>query len=112
MMKMEVSGMEILSRCLPYEKSVVLNALYDTIEALGLSLDSANSVRGTLIVSNTEHTGRMRIAIGLGTGSEQTKLDVYPEDGDASFAETWSPIIIDETTKSITRVCQIERPAN
>ena len=109
MMKMEVSGMEILSRCLPYEKSVVLNALYDTIEALGLSLDSANSVQGTLIVSNTEHTGRMRIAIGLGTGSEQTTLDVYPEDGDASFAETWSPIIIDETTKSITRVCQIER---
>jgi hypothetical protein len=107
MMKMEVSGMEILSRCLPYEKSVVLNALYDTIEALGLSLDSANSVRGTIIVSNTEHTGRMRIAIGLGTGSEQTKLDVYPEDGDASFAETWSPIIIDETTKSITRVYQL-----
>jgi hypothetical protein len=49
----------------------------------------------------------MRIAIGLGTGSEQTKLDVYPEDGDASFAETWSPIIIDETTKSITRVYQL-----
>ncbi|MDI9501389.1 MAG: hypothetical protein QM236_11295 [Bacillota bacterium] len=97
------------SRCFPYEKSVVLNALYDTIEKLGLYLDSANSVRGTLIVSNAEHTARVRIVLGIGTGGGQTKLEVYPEDGDAGFAETWSPIIIDELTGNIMRVYPIER---
>jgi hypothetical protein len=97
------------SRYFPFEKSVILNALYDIIDKLGLSLDSANSARGTLIVSNAEHTGRMRIAIGFGTGSVQTKLDIYPEDGDASFADTWRPVIIDELTGSMKRVYQIER---
>ncbi len=97
------------SRCFPYDKSVVLNAIYDTIEKLGLYLDSANSARGTLIVSNAEHTGRMRIALNIGTGGGQTKLEVYPEDGDASFAETWSPIIIDELTGNMMRVYNIER---
>jgi hypothetical protein len=96
-------------RCFPYDKSVVLNALYDTIERLGLSLDSANSARGTLIVSDAEHTGRMRIALGFGSGDGQTQVEVYPEDGDTGFAEAWSPIIIDELTGSITRVYPIER---
>ncbi len=34
------------SRYFPYDKSIVINALYDTIEALGLRLDSSNSARG------------------------------------------------------------------
>jgi hypothetical protein len=97
------------SRCFPYDKSVVLNALYDTIEKLGLSLDSANSAKGTLIVSDAEHTGRMRIALGFGSGDGQTQVEVYPEDGDTGFAEAWSPIIIDELAGSITRVYPIER---
>jgi hypothetical protein len=105
----EVIYMASHSRCFPYEKSVVLNALYDIIEKLGLYLDSANSARGTFIVSNAEHTGRMRIAIDITTGGGQTKLEVYPEDGDTSFAETWSPIIIDELTGNMMRVYDVER---
>lgn len=97
------------SRCFPYEKSVVLGGLYDTIEKLGLSLDSANSVRGTLIVSDAEHTGRMRIALGFGASEGQTQVEVYPENGDASFVEAWGPVIIDELTGSMTRVYPIER---
>jgi hypothetical protein len=97
------------SRCFPYEKSVVLNALYDTIEKLGLSLVSANSARGTLIVSNPEHTGRMRIALGFGMDKGQTEVEVYTEDEDASFADTWSPIIIDEIASIMRRVYPIER---
>ncbi|HHX28666.1 MAG TPA: hypothetical protein GX716_06595 [Firmicutes bacterium] len=97
------------SRCFPFEKSIVLGGLYDTIEKLGLSLDSANSARGTLIVSNAEHTGRMRIAIGFDTGGSQTKLEVYPEGGNAGFAETWGPVIIDELAGSIMKVYPTER---
>jgi flagellar biosynthesis/type III secretory pathway chaperone len=105
----EVIYMASQSRCFPYEKSVVLNALYDTIEKLGLSLDSANSARGTLMVANAEHTGRMRIALGFGSSVGQTQVEVYPEDGETSFAEAWGPIIIDELTGSMTRVYPIER---
>jgi hypothetical protein len=97
------------SQCLPYGKSVVLNALYDTIEKLGLSLNSVNSARGTLIVSDESHTGKMRIALGFGVSEGQTQVEVYSEDGDASFAEAWGPIIIDELTGSMTRVYPIER---
>lgn len=97
------------SRCFPYEKSVVLNALYDIIDKLGLSLDSANSVRGTLIVSNPEHTGRMRIALGFGMEKDKTTVEVYTGNGDASFAEAWGPIIIDELASSMMRVYPIGR---
>jgi hypothetical protein len=38
------------------KKSIVINVAYDTIEALGLKLESSNSMRGTLIVSD----GRIR----------------------------------------------------
>ncbi|HHV99815.1 MAG TPA: hypothetical protein GXX36_09650 [Clostridiaceae bacterium] len=45
---------------------------------------------------------RLGIVEGDGTGFR-------PEDGDASFAETWSPIIIDELTENMMWVYPIER---
>lgn len=82
--------MESQSRCFPYEKSIVINALYDTIEALGLSLDSSNSTRGTLIVSDAEHIGKMRIALEIGVNMNQTQVEFFFEDSNASFVETES----------------------
>ena len=35
--------MEIQRRYFPYDKSIVINALYDTIEVLGLRLDSSTA---------------------------------------------------------------------
>lgn len=101
--------MESLSRCFPYEKSIVINALYDTIDALGLSLDSSNSVRGTLIVSDKEHTGKMRIALDTVSGTSQTQVRIYPEDSGRSFAETWVPVVMDELTGRMKRVYHFER---
>lgn len=92
------------SRCFPYEKSIVINAVYDTIEALGLKLESSNSLRGTLIVSDGSHTGKMRVALGFGANANQTQVEVYSEDGGASFAEKWSPIILDEIEGRFRRV--------
>ena len=101
--------MESLSRCFPYDKSIVINALYDTIEALGLSLDSSNSVRGTLIVSDMEHTGKMRIALDTVISTSQTLVQIYPEASNVSFAETWMPVVLDELTGRIKRVYQFKR---
>ena len=83
-------------RCFAYEKNIVINALYDTIEALGLSLDSSNSSRGTLIVSNSEHTGIMRIALNFDAGKGQTQVEIFPEDTGIDITEAWSIVVLDE----------------
>ena len=85
-----------------------MNALYDTIEKLGLSLDSANSARGTLMDLRCRYR-RMRIALNFDSGEGQTQLKVYPEDGETGIADACSSVIIDELTGSMKRVYPIER---
>lgn len=97
--------METQSRCFPYDKSIVINALYDTIDALGLRLESSNSIRGTLIVSDALHTGRMRIALSA-AGTARTQVDVYPDDSDKNVFDSWNAVILDELSGIILRVCR------
>jgi len=106
---LEVSVMSSQSRCFPYEKSIVINALYDTIEALGLSLDSANSMRGTLIVSDAKRMGKMRIALICGANANQTHVKFFPEDSNSNFVDMWSLVILDELTGRMKRVYQNKR---
>ncbi len=96
-------------RCFPYERNIVKNALYDTIEALGLSLDSADSTQGVFVVSNPWNTGKMRILIVPGKGENQTQLEICPDNENDNCAETWRPIIIDELEGSIKRMDSIGR---
>ena len=100
--------METQSRYFPYDKSIVINALYDTIEALGLRLDSSNSARGTLVVSDARHTGSMRIALNAEGNTDRTRVDVFPEDSDGGITEIWRPIILDELSGTIQRALQRE----
>lgn len=109
MLILEVIVMSSQSRCFPYEKNIVINALYDIIEALGLSLDSANSMRGTLIVSDAEHIEKMRIALGCDANANQTHVEFFPEDSNASFVNMWSLVILDELTGRMKRVHQHKR---
>ena len=97
------------AKCFPYEKSIVINALYDTIEALGLRLDSSNSVRGTLIVSEPDRTGRLRIALDAVDTAGQTRVSIFPEDSDESISDTWSAIILDELSGTIQRARHCEK---
>ena len=101
--------METQSRCFTYDKSIVINALYDTIEALGLRLDSSNSARGTLVVSDARHTGSMRIALNAEGNTDRTRVDVFPEDSSVSITEIWGPIILDELSGTIQRALQREK---
>lgn len=92
--------MEILGRCFDYEKSVVNNALYDTIDVVGLFLDSANSVRGTLIVSDANRSGSMN----------RTRADVLSQDPDSSIFKARSAVIPDELSGTIRRaLCSDKR---
>ena len=51
----------------------------------------------------------MRIALGFGMEKDKTTVEVYTGNGDASFAEAWGPIIIDELASSMMRVYPIGR---
>ena len=101
--------METQGCCFPYEKSVILNALYDTIEALGLSLDSANSIRGTLIVSDAKHIGKIRIALICGANANQTQVKFFPQDSNSNFVDMWGPVILDGLAGIMKRVYQHKR---
>ncbi len=96
-------------RCFAYEKNIVINALYDTIEALGLSLESSNSIRGTLIVSDTNHTGKMRIALSFDAVRKQTQVEIYPVDSGINITEIWANIVLDELSGRMEYLHQFVR---
>lgn len=94
--------MDSQAKCFHYEKSIVINALYDTIEALGLRLESSNSARGTLIVSEAGRKGKIRIALDP-SAANKTRVSLFAEDEDGSISKTWSTIILDELAGTIQR---------
>lgn len=95
--------MEIQGRCYSYEKSIVINALYDTIEALGLCLDNSNSVTGSLTISDAGHTGSMQIALDAAGNTVGTEVTLYTKDPNKTFFNTWASIILDELFGTIQR---------
>lgn len=96
--------MEMRSRCFPYEKSIVINALYDTIESLGLRLDRSDSTRGMLIVSDERQTERMQINLAATAIETQTRVSILSESTYTSPSVSWSAVIFDELSATIERV--------
>lgn len=97
--------METHSQCYPYDKSIVINALYDTIDSLGLCLKSSNSSRGTLIVSDEQHLCRLRIGMNAFEKAGQTQVSVFPEKS-VDFFNKWNAVILDELLGTIQRACR------
>ncbi len=91
------------SRRYPYDKRIMLNVLYDTLDNLGFKIERSNSERGTIIAaSKEEKPKRVRIACGgvLPEGRE-TEIKIYPEPG--SEAEGLGEIILDEMDAMVKR---------
>jgi hypothetical protein len=101
--------MSVHARCFPYEKSIVINALYDIIEALGLCLVSSDSLHGTLTVSDAQHMGILRITLSANGSKGHTQVEIIPDNSDVNMVDAWSPIILDELSATIQRAHQIER---
>lgn len=101
--------MKLQGQCFPYEKSIVINALYDTIEALGLCLVRSDSLHGTLTVSDAQHMEILRIALSADQSKGYTQVDIVSDNSDVSMVDTWSPIILDELSATIQRVQPIKR---
>jgi hypothetical protein len=101
--------MKLQGQCFPYEKSIVINALYDAIEALGLCLVCSDSLRGTLTVSDAQHMGNMRITLSVDGNKDHTQVDIIPDNSNVSMVDAWSPIILDELSATIQRARHTEQ---
>lgn len=87
----------------PYERSLVLNALYDTLESMGLKIEQVNSERGTVIARSTELLSRsIRIACNGVPLEEKSKVILFPDIEDAA-GEQLSKIILEEINATIQR---------
>lgn len=95
--------METQSQCFPFKKSIVFNALYDIIEALGLRLDPSNSTTGTLTVYDTQQTEGLYITIDNTDATGQTRISIFQMDANECFFTAWSAVILDELCGTIRR---------
>lgn len=63
------------SRTFAFEKSIVLNAIYDVIDALGLVAEHVNSERGVLIVTAPDKS-EMRVMVDTVFPSRETSVKI------------------------------------
>ena len=69
-------------------------------------------MRGTLIVSDTEQTGKMRIAISLDAARKQTQVDIFPDGTGINITEVWSTVILYELTGRMEYLHQFVRESS
>jgi hypothetical protein len=92
-----------LSRVFPYDKSIMLSVLYDTLDALGFNIEQANSERGTIIIiSAGTPNRRMRIACNSILTQRKTTIQIFPEIMDET-GEHLSRVLLDELSATIKR---------
>ena len=97
-------------RLYPYEKSIVINAIYDALDAIGFQINKANSGRGTLIVSaHTVPEMQYRIALTPSLTSEDTSVEVFSLAGEDTSDE-WVAALFNEM-KAILRKAGMEDPS-
>ncbi|MBP8614022.1 MAG: hypothetical protein KBI40_04105 [Firmicutes bacterium] len=80
----------------PYEKTMVLNAVYDAVDTMNFLIDKANSMRGTLIISSASFPrigGRVAISPDDTTG--HTRVEIFPKCEDAPLLG-WPCALLDE----------------
>ena len=84
------------------DKSIVLNAIYDALDAIGFTIDSANSGRGVLIVSGMSPPLSGRIAISSLLAGDRTSVEVFPQENDQNQTE-WISAFFDEAESLIRK---------
>lgn len=88
---------------LPYEKAIVLNALYDALDELAFVIDKSNSTRGTLLVSLAKCPQTVgRIAVSPTSLGRQTLVEVFPRSDDGEQPE-WATVLFDATQALLRR---------
>lgn len=91
------------TRKYPYEKTMVLNGIYDAVDTIDFLIDRANSMRGTLIISSVSFPQiGGRVAISPDDTIGHTRVEIFPkcEDG---LLQGWPCVLLDETEALLRR---------
>lgn len=95
--------MDNLYRIFPYDKHIMLNVLYDSLDILGFQVEKANSERGTITAKSTGETlRRFRIAFNTVSQEGKTTLQIYPEEEDERGMQL-AEVLLDEITATTKR---------
>jgi len=91
------------TRKYPYEKTMVLNTIYDAVDTIDFLIDRANSMRGTLITSSVSlpQIGG-RVAISPELSKDGTVVEVFPFTDDECKLE-WIAAFFDEMQSLMKR---------
>jgi hypothetical protein len=99
--------MEQTNRCFQYDRSIVINALYDTIEELGWRVVDSDSVYGILSVSNEPGTDKLRVKLDVGADASQTRVSIHPEVSESGISDSLCAVLLDELAATIEKARQI-----
>ena len=87
--------MDIFLRVFPYDKRIMLNALYDTLEILGLEVETANSERGEITAVSTEKPFHRISITCVSRGEGHTLVRLQPDLAD-DRAKALACVLLDE----------------
>ena len=91
------------TRKYPYEKTMVLNTIYDAVDTIDFLIDRANSMRGTLITSSVSFPQiGGRVAISPELSKDVTVVEVFPFTDDECQLE-WIAAFFDEMQSLMKR---------
>lgn len=79
----------------PYGKSILLNAVYDTLERLGFSIEYADSRAGVLRFLHGTDIGGMELTAILRNGEEVTRVEITGTDGELPV------VLLDEISSAL-----------
>jgi hypothetical protein len=99
--------MKVSSRVFPFERSIVINSLYDTIDELGLILEDSDGTYGSLTVCDEVNTGRMRIKLDAAEDDSQTRVAIIPDNAEGEGWDSFCSAIFDELSATIRRACNL-----
>ena len=89
------------------EKAVVINAAYDALDSMGITINKSNSSRGTLLVSSSgSPTLGGRIAISPELSKDGTVVEVFPFTDDERQSE-WICAFFDEMQSLLKRLPKV-----
>lgn len=95
--------MSALHRLYPHEKTLVLNALYDALDVMGMSIIRANSARGILLISPEASVDeQLRIELTPDARDRNTGVEIITAN-DCSEDNAWANALLDEIASTIER---------
>lgn len=81
----------------PYSKSILLNAVYDMLDRLGIPIEFADSRAGVLRFTHGTGAGEMELTAILRNGEEVTRIEIADTDGELPV------VLLDEISSALRK---------